>query len=167
MNELLEKVNSVVGPMIVPLPLSEKYISSIILSDGIFIHNIQLQKNKEVASADFMSLNATDLHKYILDMILKTPESIVIYNDIKKERVYDFNVYHLYVNIISGNKKFEYRYLTENPTIFINCLEKYILSLYDNKLNSLADELQKMNNYLDINKGYKLKTKRKTLINNI
>ncbi len=164
MNEIVEKINSVIGPMIVPLPLSDKYNSSIILSDEMFIHNIQLQKNSEIVSADFLCVDSINIHEYILNMVLKAKESMIIYNDIKKEVINGAKLYHLHIRIMVGNKIFEYRYLTENIYSFFNHLEKYILALYNNKLNGLADELYKIDNTKDISQDYKFKTKRKSLI---
>ena len=164
MNNLLDNVHSIIGPMIVPLPLSNKYYSSIILSDCSYIHNIQFSKQNEVINMDFMSMSSIEIHKYILDLVLKAPESIVIYNDINKIDLNDFSLYQLKVAIVEGNKRFDYVYTTEKLIDFLKYLDEYSNVLKTNNFDGLHKEVDRINNINGITKSYKIKTSRKSLI---
>lgn len=148
---------SVVIPFLIPTPYVGSYDKKIELIDNNYLKQIFIGENSGGILYTTIAKNIDEYSEYILEILIKTPESIIIYNSIFKKD----NLYNLQIRFINGNKKINYIFHTNDKNKIIKLLYFYSNTLKDNKIIGFSNVVDEVINNLD--KTHKIKTKRKNL----
>lgn len=149
----------VIVPFFMPIPYVGSYDKKIEVIDNNYLKQIFIGEKLGGILHTTIIQNIDEYSKYILETLIKTPESIIIYNKIFKKD----NLYNLQIQFVNSNKKINYIFHTNDKNKIIKLLYFYSNTLKDNKIVGFSNVVDEVINNLD--KTHKIKTKRKNLFN--
>ena len=158
---ITKKLLDVLVPIIIiPLPFVGKYEKKININDGNFIKQIFIGDDVVGSLYTILNCNLTDINNFILKNILKIQESIILYNDIYKDC--NNTVYNLRIFVCNGNRKVKINFATNDKNKFLKLISNYSKISKRNNIDGISKIAKEISN--DLNRTYKIKTKRKSLL---
>lgn len=160
---MCEYIAPAIAPVIIPTPYVGKYKTIFEIADGEIFLLLTICDNKQ--NKKVMLVNDSGaIRKYILESIFNFQESIIIYNDISHEMLFDMKYWNLKITVKQGNQQFVCDYSTDNKINFINYIMDYSELAKLNNMIGLSNELKEIIGNFDEKSQYKFKTKRKSIL---
>ena len=150
---ITKKLLDVLVPIIIPLPFVGKYEKKININDGNFIKQIFIGDDVVGSLYTILNCNLTDINNFILENILKIQESIILYDDIYKDC--NNTVYNLRIKV-------KINFATNDKNKFLKLISNYSKISKRNNIDGISKIAKEISN--DLNRTYKIKTKRKSLL---